>query len=94
MAEQGVSIDHDVEERLERWKKEWKSVVLLVVQQENESDGFTMAAIFSVADLLRPEAPAVISISTSQRRDNQTMALAVARKADISPSNKRDFYFE
>jgi len=94
MSEHKVSIADATSSRLESWKGEAKSVVLLAIRQDSQEDEYRMAAIFAVSDPLRPEAQAVIStfhkwgIDTWMiSGDNRTTALAVARTAGIPSSN-------
>lgn len=77
----------------EDWKKEGKSIVMVAVQESNALN-FCTAAVFAVADVIRPEAPDVIkwmrqhSISTWMiSGDNFTTASAVAAMIGIEPSN-------
>jgi cation transport ATPase len=98
MREHGAAADDDVSQRLEKWKGEAKSIILLATRDERESnsgDGmFHIAAIFAVTDRLRSEAPSVISwlqkqgISTWMiSGDNVKTAGAVARAVGIPASN-------
>ncbi|CCL99412.1 uncharacterized protein FIBRA_01430 [Fibroporia radiculosa] len=81
--------------KLDAWKAEGKSVVLLSIRDDSvESPAFCTAAIFAVADPLRPEAPAVIRRLHEQgigtwmiSGDNEITAKAVARTVGISETN-------
>jgi Cu+-exporting ATPase len=97
MIQHGVSISKSVLERLNEWKNDAKSVVLLAIRQEADEEAepsFKLAAIFAVNDCLRPEARHVIA--TFRRwgmdiwmisGDNPMTARAVAREAGIPLSN-------
>lgn len=99
MAECGVEVPVELSGRLESWKSEGKSVVLLAVRQDDvvEASGtspFRIVFSFAVADSLRQEAKAVISHLQSQKLatwmisgDNVTTARAVAKQVGIPESN-------
>ncbi|EMD40876.1 hypothetical protein CERSUDRAFT_111457 [Gelatoporia subvermispora B] len=93
MESHGCVLDGRISAKLDVWKTEAKSVVLLAVQ-EDSSAPFLPAAIFAVADRLRPEARGVISHLHSRgigtwmiSGDNQTTAKAVARSVGIPETN-------
>jgi len=80
----------------ERWKQEGKSIVVvaLCLSESVGEPTFAAAAIFAVADIIRPEAPEVIqwmkkqSISTWMLSgDNIVTASAVAALVGIDPSH-------
>jgi Cu+-exporting ATPase len=106
MKEFGVELSPATEETLHRWKKEAKSVALAAILPSISNEGseplipssqdavptgaFTLAAAVSIADPIRPEAPAVIkALQKSGMRvwmlsgDNPTTATAVAKQVGI-----------
>ncbi len=99
MAEYGVEVPAELSGRLESWKLEGKSVVLLAVRQDDaveasETSPFRIVFSFAVADPLRKDAKAVISHLQSQKLstwmisgDNVTTANAVAKQIGIPESN-------
>ena len=96
MTENGVEVPAELSDRLESWKLQAKSVVLLAVRQDDavEASPFKIVFSFAVADPLRPDAKAVISHLQSQRLatwmisgDNVTTAKAVAKQVGIPESN-------
>ncbi|KAI9447985.1 heavy metal translocatin [Lactarius indigo] len=99
LAEHEVEVPAELSGRLESWKLEGKSVVLLAVRQDSavETSGtntFRIVFSFAVADPLRPDAKAVISHLQSQNLatwmisgDNITTAKAVAKQVGIPESN-------
>jgi P-type Cu+ transporter len=98
MTEHGVTIDGRLESRLNAWKAEGNSVVLLALQKAvanaEEASLFAICAAFAVADPLRPEASAVVSLLQKQgistwmiSGDNPVTAQAVARKVGIPETN-------
>lgn len=99
MLEHGVRVAVELEGRLESWKSEGKSVVLLAVRRHDPSDElgtspFEVLVLFAVADPLRPNAKAVISHLQSRKLatwmisgDNITTARAVAKQVGIPESN-------
>ncbi|KAH9077123.1 heavy metal translocatin [Lactarius deliciosus] len=99
LVEHGIEVPAELSGRLESWKMEGKSVVLLAVRQDDavETSGtspFRIVFSFAVADPLRPEAKAVISHLQSQKLatwmisgDNITTAKAVAKQVGIPESN-------
>jgi Cu+-exporting ATPase len=93
MEEHGITWDGSTSEKLEAWKMEAKSIVVLGIRDWTTSS-FSIVAIFAVADQLRPEAPSVIARLHHQgigtwmiSGDNPTTAKAVARTAGIAESN-------
>ncbi|KAH9983049.1 Cu-transporting P-type ATPase [Russula compacta] len=100
MAEHGVSVPIEFANRLESWKSEGKSVVLLAVRQDDASGAagtgspFEILVMFAIADPLRPNAQAVISHLRSRNMetwmisgDNTTTAKAAAKQVGIPESN-------
>ena len=79
----------------ERWQSEGKSVIVLAVRdQKQASDQFIVAAIFTAADKLRPEAVGVVRVLQGQglgtwiiSGDNPRTAKAVAKTAGIPETN-------
>lgn len=100
MAEHGVRVDGVLDARLGAWKAEGNSVVLLAMQNaaagegHGPSEGYVMCAAFAVADPLRVEASAVVSLLQREgistwmiSGDNPITAKAVARKVGIPETN-------
>jgi Cu+-exporting ATPase len=94
MLEHSVSLSKGISARLDMWKSEAKSVVLLAISRRGQSAGYKLAAVFAVTDPLRSEARGVIaalhraSIETWMiSGDNATTAAAVARMVGIPPAN-------
>ncbi|KAI0307118.1 heavy metal translocatin [Multifurca ochricompacta] len=100
MAENGAEVHTEFASRLESWKSEGKSVVLLAIRQDDtveaspESSPFRVLVFFAIADSLRPDAKAVVTHLQSQKLsvwmisgDNSTTAKAVAKQAGIPESN-------
>ncbi len=99
MLEHGVGVAVELKGRLECWKSEGKSIVLLAVRRHDPSDElgtspFEVLVLFAVADPLRPNAKAVISHLQSRKLatwmisgDNITTARAVAKQVGIPESN-------
>jgi Cu+-exporting ATPase len=93
--EHGVTIAGNISDRLDGWKSDGKSVVLLATKDDTEPEAsFNLVAIFAVMDLLRPEAKGVVSslqdrgISTWMiSGDNVKTAEAVARAVGIPKTN-------
>ncbi|OCH90973.1 heavy metal translocatin [Obba rivulosa] len=92
----GCTVDGRVSAKLDAWKAEAKSVVLLAIQDQQSilTAPFIIVAIFAIADRLRPEARGVISRLHSQgigtwmiSGDNPTTAKAVARSVGIPDTN-------
>ena len=102
MAEHGAAVDGVLDARLSAWKAEGNSVVLLALRKvvegsvglEENKGGFDVCAAFAVADPLRPEASAVVSMLQNQgistwmiSGDNPVTARAVAQKVGIPETN-------
>jgi Cu+-exporting ATPase len=98
LEEHGINVDNAISERLENWKSEAKSVVLLAIRDESQDQGdlhpFAIAVIFAVTDRLRPEAQSVISCLQRQglgvwmiSGDNAVTARAVAKAVGIPTTN-------
>ncbi|KAK6337773.1 hypothetical protein TWF696_001253 [Orbilia brochopaga] len=103
MQEKGVTIDNDVRMRLDVWKTEAKSVVVLAAHRIDAAsthpdskfkDEPTILAYLSIADQIRPEASYVISeldklgINVYMiTGDNAITAMAVARSVGIPAAN-------
>ena len=99
MAEHGADVPVETAERLESWKSEGKSVVLLAARQDDTSGAsgaspFKVLFLFAIADPLRPNAKAVVSHLQSRKLatwmisgDNTTTARAVAKQVGIPESN-------
>ncbi|KAI9435837.1 HAD-like domain-containing protein [Lactarius indigo] len=97
IAEHGVEVPTELSGRLESWKLQGKSVVLLAVRQDDGTSGtspFRIVFSFSVADPIRQDAKAVVSHLQSQKLatwmisgDNVTTAKAVAKQVGIPESN-------
>jgi len=91
------NIDGQLADRLNVWKLEGKSVVLLALRDESqqpEATSFNVAVMFSVSDPLRPEAQTVITRLHEQgigtwmiSGDNEITAKAVARTVGIPETN-------
>lgn len=97
MEEHSGRVDGRLANRLDTWKSEGKSVILLGLRDESESGQtapFVLVAIFAVADPLRPEAQDVIRHLHEQgigtwmiSGDNKITAKAVARTVGIPETN-------
>jgi cation transport ATPase len=99
MTDHGAIISNHVSGRLESWKSQAKSVVLLAVRDDGEihdegNVGFFIAAIFAVTDPVRPESRDVVSafqqkgISTWMvSGDNIITAQSVAAAVGIPRAN-------
>ena len=99
MLEHGARVPIEFAGRLETWKSEGKSVVLLAVRRHdtNEEQGisqFKVLVLFAIADQLRPNAKAVVSHLQSRKLatwmisgDNAITARAVAKQIGIPASN-------
>jgi len=98
LEEHGIVMDEMVGQLLETWKSEAKSVILLAIRDESgdheNSRSFAIAAIFAVADRLRPEAQYVVSRLQHQgigtwiiSGDNAITARAVAKTVGIPLTN-------
>ncbi|KAI0036753.1 heavy metal translocatin [Vararia minispora EC-137] len=100
MEEAGARIPGHVSDRLEVWKSEGKSVVLLAIRHESDVGAkpdlnpFEVVASFAISDSLRPHARDVVSHLQSRglqtwmiSGDNQTTAQAVAMQVGIPVEN-------
>jgi len=99
MAEHGAGVPIEFVDRLESWKSEGKSVVLLAVRPHNKNEGqgtsqFKVLILFAIADPLRPNAKGVVSRLQSRELaiwmisgDNAITAGAVAKQLGIPESN-------
>ncbi|OIW25237.1 heavy metal translocatin [Coniochaeta ligniaria NRRL 30616] len=98
MADLSVSISQRVTAILQQWKTEAKSVALAATRPlplpssppSSAPTSFTLAAILSISDPIRPEAPAIIRALQARRTavwllsgDNPTTASAVGRQLGI-----------
>jgi len=93
MQENQVEVPSSVQAKLETWKRQAKSVILLATTDADQTvinGRLTVAAIFAASDPIRPDAIPVIE--ALQKRnidvwmisgDNQTTAVAVARLVGI-----------
>ena len=99
ISENGVEVPAELSDRLDSWKLQGKSVVLLAVRQDHavevsETSPFRIVLSFAISDPLREDAKAVISHLQSQKLatwmisgDNVTTAKAVAKQVGIPESN-------
>jgi P-type Cu+ transporter len=99
MAEHGAEVPTEFVDRLESWKSEGKSVVLLAVRQDDAAEAskaspFKILFLFAVTDPLRPDAKAVVSHLQSQKLatwmisgDNVATAKSVAKQVGIPEHN-------
>lgn len=98
MATHSCPVDAKVKAILDTWKTEGKSVILLALCESSDvqtsPSSYFIAAIFAVADPLRPEAKGVISRLQSSglgtwmiSGDNEVTAKAVARMVGIPETN-------
>jgi P-type E1-E2 ATPase len=98
LEEHGTVVDDITSQRLETWKSEAKSIVLLAIRDgsgdHEASASFVIAAIFAVADPLRPEAQSVVSSLQNQgistwiiSGDNTVTTRAVAHTVGIPMTN-------
>jgi P-type E1-E2 ATPase len=99
MVENGADIPVEIASRLESWKSQGKSVVLLAARQDDtsgslETNPFKILVLFAIADPLRPNAKAVVSHLQSRKLstwmisgDNATTARAVAKQVGIPECN-------
>ena len=94
----GTVMDDIASRRLETWKSEAKSVALLAIRDESgdhkAAESFVIAAIFAIADPLRPEAQSVVSCLQNQgiytwiiSGDNGVTTRAVAQAVGIPMTN-------
>lgn len=97
LEDHGVIIDGGTSQRLETWKSEAKSVVVLAIRDE-ASDGaaskFELVAIFAIADQVRFEARSVVTLLQHEgigtwmiSGDNVKTAEAVAQSVGIPQTN-------
>ncbi|KAJ4478056.1 E1-E2 ATPase-domain-containing protein [Lentinula aciculospora] len=91
MQEHGITVDGELQDLTDSWKSEAKSIVFVAAQRDA---CWELLVIFAVADVIRPEAPGVISwlaktgIETWMiSGDNEKTALAVAAAVGIPSSN-------
>ena len=99
MVEHGAGVPIEIVGRLESYKSEGKSVVLLAVcghdtSEEQGTHQFKVLVLFAIADPVRPNAKAVVSDLQSRKLatwmisgDNATTARAVAKQVSIPDSN-------
>ena len=93
--EHGVVISPDIARKLGDWKSEAKSIALMALRHESQTEAsFNIAAIFAITDPLRPEARDVVRCLQEQgigtwmiSGDNVTTAEAVAKTVGIPGSN-------
>ena len=98
MEENGVSVPFLIRQRLETWKGQAKSVILLAFTENapdiqmtlRDSRSLVLGAIFAATDPIRPESVSVIKELQRQNvavwmisGDNHTTAVAVARLVGI-----------
>ncbi|KAF8631951.1 hypothetical protein AX15_002112 [Amanita polypyramis BW_CC] len=93
----GATLDNSLSERLEIWKSEGKSVVLVAICDSKEGEsakGFIVAAAFAISDVIRPEAAEVVSWFQKQgietwmlSGDDSKTACAVASVVGIPAEN-------
>ncbi|TFY81451.1 hypothetical protein EWM64_g2560, partial [Hericium alpestre] len=99
MEEHGAAVGASASDRLEAWKLEAKSVVLLALREgvadtSPSAAPYRILALFAVADPVRPNARLVVSRLQSQglatwmiTGDNLKTAQAVANSVGIPPEN-------
>jgi len=98
MQDYGVAMSPKVFETLQKWKTEAKSVALAATKpipvSDTQEETWTLAAILSISDPIRPEAPAVIRALQGRGTrvwmlsgDNPTTAIAVGKQLGI-PSDQ------
>jgi cation transport ATPase len=96
LEEHGAIVDCATSHRLEGWKAEAKSIIILGIRDETllQDNSFEIAAVFAVSDRLRPEAKSVVShlqqdgIGTWMiSGDNAKTALAIAQAVGIPATN-------
>jgi len=92
MQDFSVPITETTSATLQKWKSEAKSVALVSTKptQGSGSEVWTLAAILSISDPIRPEAPQIVRALESRGTavwmlsgDNQTTAVAVAQQIGI-----------
>ncbi|KAJ3830533.1 E1-E2 ATPase-domain-containing protein [Lentinula raphanica] len=93
MQEHGVTISEELRDSSDSWKSEAKSVVFVAAQRVAQNT-WELLVMFGVADVIRPEAPNVISWCLKAgidpwmiSGDNEKTALAVAAAVGIPASN-------
>lgn len=84
-----LPITEEISAKLQRWKTEAKSVAL-VATKPTGSNAWSLTALFSISDPIRPEAPAIVRALKARGTsvwmlsgDNQTTAVAVAQQIGI-----------
>ena len=99
MVENGADVPVEIVSRLESWKSQGKSVVLLAARQDDTSESletnpFKVLVLFAIADPIRPNSRAVVSHLQSRKLatwmisgDNTTTARAVAKQVGIPECN-------
>ncbi|KAG5982954.1 hypothetical protein E4U55_001054 [Claviceps digitariae] len=95
MRDLSVPLSPAISRRLQSWKTEAKSVAIMAVKSQQDNNGkWSLAAILSVSDPVRPEAVAVVEALHARGTqvwmlsgDNVTTARAVARLVGIRESN-------
>lgn len=97
MDEHGAVVGAEQERRLNQWKAEGRSVILLALRDDNapaSPNGFTVVAVIAAADPLRSEARDVVERLQNQglgvwmiTGDNPTTARAVAKTVGIPETN-------
>lgn len=95
MEAHAANVDGKTGEQLGQWKSEGKSVVLLALRDHTaESSSYKLAALFAIADVVRPEAKAVLAKLQEQgiatwmiSGDNVTTVKAVAHMVGIPETN-------
>jgi heavy metal translocating P-type ATPase len=94
MTDFSVPITPRTQSLLERWKSEAKSIALAAISPLSSPSGWSLSAILSISDPLRPSSARVVS--TLQRShiqvyllsgDNAVTAAAVGRQLSIPPDN-------
>ncbi|KAH0839767.1 HAD-like domain-containing protein [Lanmaoa asiatica] len=93
MGEHGLILDSQTASTLAKWTTEAKSIVIVAIS-DGSAETFSVVAIFSVTDPLRPEAPSVIRLFHEMNietwmisGDNELTAKAVAKMVDIPEVN-------
>ncbi|KAI9709893.1 MAG: hypothetical protein M1820_002970 [Bogoriella megaspora] len=104
MTDHQIIIPSSINSTIDTWKSQGKSVALLALHTSSPAQpqaptspalgSYTLAAIFSIADPIRPEAPSIISSLQSRNvsvwmlsGDNPTTARAVGAQVGIPASN-------
>lgn len=93
MRDLSVTLSPAVRSRLQSWKTEAKSVAVMAVKSHDD-DNWSLGAILSISDPIRPEAIAVVKALRARGTqvwmlsgDNATTAQAVARLVGIKEAN-------